>query len=104
MAGNKKPRWKKIPKRIIKEHSYHDPPYNYDFWCVAHEGDYYPKYLKDEGGCHSYETDGLCNEYCHLCPTECPLCPEEWLPEHYENYEEVGDWEDYSWRENVANA
>lgn len=83
----------KITPRITKKHySSHYQTSNFDYWCVApHPSPWEPKYLEEYGGCHTYEIDNTCNEYCNICAKEwrCPIpfCNQE---DHWD--EETGEW------------
>lgn len=60
-------------QRIEEEHfAFHIPTTYFDFYCVAHLSEYYPKYLEPYG-CHSLGSDNLCNESCRMCSRPCPV-------------------------------
>jgi hypothetical protein len=59
--------------RIRKDHfETHEPTNSFDVYCVAHTEEYHPKYLGSIG-CHSYHTDNMCSDECHLCTVPCPI-------------------------------
>lgn len=52
----------------------HGPTDAFDFYCVAHDMDYSPKYLEGEV-CHDGGGDGYCHDNCRRCPVPCPIDP-----------------------------
>ena len=52
----------------------HRPSRVFDYYCVAHDEDYSPKYLDGEV-CHDSMGEGWCNDSCRICPQPCPIVP-----------------------------
>jgi hypothetical protein len=68
-------------KRILTSHfgdgthwSGHVKRPTVDFYCVAHDEDYSPKYLGGEF-CHDSMDEGYCHPECRRCPYVCPVTP-----------------------------
>lgn len=76
-----------LSKKDIENHDSHFLNGDFDFYCVAHDSDYAPKYLQaiDEV-CHDGMSEGYCSDYCNRCPKRCPvpLCNTEDDPYHVE--------------------
>lgn len=64
-------------KSIEEEHFHsHTPNFSFDYYCVAHNLDYEPKYLQELGEiCHDTSWDSECSPSCRICPIPCPFTP-----------------------------